>query len=119
MELNQQQVESLVKLMIMAEYQDNKLSFIESRDFKNRIVSFSWNSPVGMSIFISTAIAEIRNAASDEALKAEFLKEQSEAFDTSESKQFALDQISDLIESDGVKLEESSFLLQLRNCLNI
>ena len=119
MQLNQQQIEALVKLMIMAEYQDNRLSHVETQDFKKRIEDFSWKSPIGMSIFINTAISEIRDATSNEAVKVEFLKNQAGVFETDESRKFVLDQISDLVKSDGVEQVESSFLLQLRSCLGI
>ena len=63
--------------------------------------------------------AEDYSGAGSDADISEFLQKQSAVFDTTESKQFAYDQVADLIRADGEKSSENNFLLQVRSCLGI
>lgn len=115
--LNQLQNEALIRLMILAKYQDQSLSLLEDETFRAGVEALEWTSGIDPEFFANDAFSKVREALSTPDGSARFFREQCGCFDTPERRRYALAQVVALIEVDGVDGEEPEFLEALREQL--
>ncbi len=115
--LDQVQNEALIRLMILAKYQDQSLSLLEDETFRAGVEALDWTSGIDSEYFINDAFSRVRQALSTQDGRSRFLREQCACFDTPEKKAYAMQQVVVLIEVDGVDGGEPEFLQTLRQLL--
>lgn len=116
--LTQKQREALINLLTLGMYVDNLLSLKEDESLTNTLESFDWESGVGRTVFLQDAITRARNAESDEQI-AVYLQSCAAAFDTIESKNTALESLTEFLKIDGMAEAETPFVLKARQALGI
>jgi len=115
--LTQEQVQAVVRMMVLAKYEDKTLSLAEDEDLRSRIEAMQWQSGESVDLFIGRATAEVRAAKDDPDARAKFLAAQCALLTESETKQFAIKQLSGVLRSDGMDPEEASLLQEVQQLL--
>ena len=114
MKLKQEQTEAIIRLMLLAIYQDKKVTLAEGDDFHKRIYTLPWESGETIDLFVNRATAQVRNIKDDPTERSNFLKDQAALLEDADVNHYAIKQISALLQSDGITSDETDFMKELQ-----
>ncbi|WOO40043.1 hypothetical protein [Rubellicoccus peritrichatus] len=117
--LIQDQRESLIDLLVLAMYVDNKLSLSEDAVLKAQIDQFSWEGPMSVDDYVNSAIARIRDMRSSEHFVNELLKSINERLGDYDVRLTAAGICERLLSADGKETSEKEFLNKVKTELQI
>ena len=115
--MTQAQNEALVKLMLVARYQDKKLSLSEEAEFNKHLDSLVWEPSINVSAYALSEIANVRRALGDEASAQRFITAQCAQFQTPELKAHCLSVIEAVLAADTISEQEDNFLKKIQIAL--
>jgi 4-aminobutyrate aminotransferase-like enzyme len=116
--LTQVQNEAIVKLMLLARYQDKKLSLTEEAQFNQYLNELHWQSVTAVDTYAMRETTVVRKALDSAEATQAFIAQQNQVLNSPEAKQAVLTMVERLLSSDGVADAESQFLQQLKASLN-
>ncbi len=115
MTLTQQQSENLVQLLLIATLTDNATTILEDDVLEAHLESLPWTSGIGLSGFVNSTYASLRNLKASDRLKE--ATRLCAAFDTPETRAEALKEIRAILEVDGVKAAEDELFAAIQKAL--
>ncbi len=115
--LTQAQNEALVKLLLVARYQDKKLSLMEEEAFKQTLNQLQWAAVIQPETFVSREITAVRKALDNEQSLQDYLATQASVFDSAQAKATCLQLLEKIIDADGVEAAENQYLQQVKASL--
>ena len=115
----QLQNEALVRLMLLARYQDKKLSLSEQDAFNRSLQKLAWNSVTDVSMFTMREIPAVRRALEAAEKTESFINQQCALFTTSEAKNECLSVLKQIAKTDKTDPRESQFLQQVEAALGL
>lgn len=113
------QNEALVRLMLLARYQDKKLSLSEQDAFNRSLQKLEWHSVTDVSMFTMREIATVRKALEAPERTESFINTQCAFFKTVEAKNECLGILKQIAAADKTDLRESQFLHQVEAALDL
>ncbi len=117
--LTQTQSEALVKLLLVARYQDKKLSLLEEDAFNQRLVNLPWKSATAIDTYASRELATVRKVVDTAETTQAFVTTQLAAFDADEAKTTCLQALENVLAADGIEAAENQFLQQVKTVLGV
>ena len=116
--LTQAQNEAIVKLMLLARYQDKKLSLTEEAQFNQYLNELNWQAVTAVDTYAMRETTAVRKALDSAESTQAFIAQQNQVLDSQDAKNAALAMVERLLSSDGVVDAENQFLQQLKTSLN-
>lgn len=113
----QLQNEALVRLMLLARYQDKKLSLSEQDAFSRNLHKLAWHSVTDVNMFTMREIAAVRKALETSDKTEAFINQQCRFFTTGEAKQECLSILRQIAAADKTDSREHQFLHQVEIAL--
>lgn len=117
MPLTQPQKEALVDLLVVGMYADHLLSLKENDTLQAVIAKLEWTPLLSPEIFLEQSFARARTAQEEPAQLSAYLYQKTAHFDTPETKQAALQELTDFLQTDGLDPGEAPFLTQVQTLL--
>jgi hypothetical protein len=113
----QVQNEALVRLMLLARYQDKKLSLSEQDAFNRNLQKVEWHSVTDVSMFTMREIAAVRKALETPEKMQAFITQQCAYFTSSEAKNDCLRVLKQIASADKTDQRESEFIHYVEHAL--
>lgn len=113
------QNESLVRLMLLARYQDKKLSLSEQDAFNRSLQKLAWSSVTDVSMFTMREIAGVRKALETSEKTETFINQECKVFTSSEAKNECLNVLKHIATADKSDPHENHFLHQVEMALGM
>lgn len=117
--LTQAQSEALVKLLLIARYQDKKLSLLEEDAFNQRLAGLPWQSATAIDTYAARELTAVRKALDTPETTQAFVNKQAIAFDSTQAKNACLQALNSVLAADGLEVAENQFLQQVKHTLNV
>ncbi len=117
--LTQAQNEAIVKLMLLARYQDKKLSLTEEAQFTQYLNDLAWQSVTAIDTYAMRETSAVRKALDSAEATQAFMTQQIQVLASDEAQQTAATMLERLVSVDGVVDAENQFLQQFKASLNI
>lgn len=111
------QNEALVRLMLLARYQDKKLSLSEQDAFNRNLQKIEWHSVTDISMFTMREIAAVRKALETPEKTQAFIMQHCAYFTNSEAKNVCLTVLRHIAAADKNDPRESEFIQQVEHAL--
>lgn len=115
----QTQNEALVRLMLLARYQDKKLSLSEQDAFNRSLQKIEWHSVTDITLFTMREIASVRKALETPEKTEAFIQQQCVSFNSSETKNQCLAVLRQIAAADKHDPRESQFIHQVEAALGM
>lgn len=115
----QTQNEALVRLMLLARYQDKKLSLSEQDAFNRSLQKIEWYSVTDITLFTLREIASVRKALETPEKTEAFIQQQCVLFNSSEAKNQCLAVLRQIAAADKHDPRESQFIHQVEAALGM
>ncbi|WP_298609310.1 hypothetical protein [uncultured Thiothrix sp.] len=115
----QTQNEALVRLMLLARYQDKKLSLSEQDAFNRSLQKIEWHSVTDVTMFTMREIASVRKALETPEKTETFIQQQCVLFTNSEAKNQCLAVLRHIAAADKNDLRENQFIHQVEAALGM
>lgn len=119
MELSQTQNEAVVRLLLLAKYQDGLLSLKENSRVEQELELLNWTSGEALSIYVQRMTATVRDRLADEAALANFLKNIADDLGDKDVGQRAIHILKRVLASDTESSEETIFLTRVKRELGL
>ena len=116
--LNQQQMEALADILVLAMYADGHVSVTEDDDLNAKIDALDWNENHSPSQYLGTSTAKARDADTPEKVM-DALSSCAEVLADYDAKEYAFKKTMELLKSDGLSDEEGFFVHQLRQAFGV
>lgn len=117
MKLTQEQCEAFADVLVLAMCMDGHFSLLEEDEIQNKISSVGWDENLSPQIHLSKSIAKARDVAgSPDAIKAH-LETLVPILGHEDIAAFVVESAAKVLDSDGTKPEEATFLAQLKAVL--
>lgn len=113
------QNEALVRLMLLARYQDKKLSLNEQDAFHRHLHKLAWHSVTDVNMFTMREIAAVRKALETPERTEIFINQQCSFFKTEEAKNACLSILRQIAAADKTDPREHQFLQQVEAALGM
>lgn len=113
------QNEALVRLMLLARYQDKKLSLSEQDAFNRSLHKLAWSSVTDINMFTMREIAAVRKVLEAPEKAKAFIHQQAAFFTTTEAKNECLAMLKKIVASDQNDPRENNFLQEVESALGI
>jgi hypothetical protein len=118
-ETNQVQREALVDLCLLGMYSDTLVSLAEQDFLEAQSTRLPWESGMSFDLYLQTTIPKVR-ALKNEPLKIkELIQDIDRRLGSDEFKRNAIDELENLLATDGVVKIESEFLTQVKAVMGI
>lgn len=111
------QNEALVRLMLLARYQDKKLSLSEQDAFNRSLQKLEWHSVTDINMFTMREIAAVRKALETPEKTEAFISKQCVFFTNSDAKNTCLTVLKQIAAADKSDPRENQFLQQVELAL--
>lgn len=115
----QVQNEALVRLMLLARYQDKKLSLSEQDAFNRNLNTLAWHSVTDINMFTMREIAAVRKALETPDRMESFINQQCRFFNTDEAKNECLNILRQIAAADKTNPREHHLLQQVEAALGM
>ena len=115
----QTQNEALVRLMLLARYQDKKLSLSEQDAFNRSLQKIEWHSVTDITLFTLREIASERKDLETPEKTETFIQQQCVLFNSSEAKNQCLAVLRQIAAADEHDPRESQFIHQVEAALGM
>jgi hypothetical protein len=112
--MNQNQLEALVDLLVLATTIDLSFSSIETETLEKNLSTAPWKSLISLSSYVNASFARVR-ALVKFAEKEKYLHELCLRFDQDQMRRDAFMEIETVLKSDGLVVRESVFLEMVRH----
>jgi hypothetical protein len=112
--MNQNQLEALVDLLVLATTIDMAFSNVETDTLEKNLSTAPWKSLISLSSYINGSFARVR-ALDKLAEKEKYLHELCLRFDEDQMRRDAFMEIETVLKSDGLVIRESVFLEMVRH----
>ncbi len=114
LKLRQTQSEAIVWLLIVAQYIDSHISLAEGEIFNRQLAKLPWSSPIPIYKFADRLTANARFSIGNSALMDHQLEQCLNVFNTIEHQEFALREVTSILEADGLTDTEEHFIQRIR-----
>lgn len=115
----QTQNEALVRLMLLARYQDKKLSLSEQDAFNRSLQKIEWHSVTDITLFTMREIASVRKALETPEKTETFIQAQCLLFTDSTAKSQCLAVLKQIAKADKGDPRENQFIHQVEAALGM
>ena len=112
--LTQPQVESVVRLLIAAVFQDKLVTILENDRLAERLKQLPWDSGTPPDLYAKGETAAVRDALATPAGRKALLRADAALFPDAESQRYLLSQIQRVLDSDTLASEEQQFIDDLK-----
>lgn len=115
----QTQNEALVRLMLLARYQDKKLSLSEQDAYNRSLQKIEWHSVTDVTMFTMREIASVRKALETTEKTEAFIHQQCLSFTSPEAKNQCLIVLKQIAAADKSDPRENQFIHQVEAALGL
>lgn len=119
LKLTQKQCEAVADILVLAMCIDGHFSLIEDEKIISKIASLGWDTDLSPDHHLNLSIAKARDAAESLDKTRMYVEKRAEVLDDPEIKKLAFEKVVNLLNSDGLKNEEGTFIMQLRAILKV
>lgn len=117
--LTQKQCEAVADILVLAMCIDGHFSLTEEEKIISKISSLGWDPDLSPDHHLNLSIARARDVADSPEKTKIYVEKRAEVLADSEIKKFAFEKAVNLLNSDGLKKEEGTFIIQLRAILGV
>jgi hypothetical protein len=118
-ETNQTQREALVDLCILGMYSDPLVSLAEQDFLKEEFIQLQWESAISFDLYLQGTIAKVRSLNNDRLKVKELIQDIDRRLGSNEFKQKAVNELEQLIATDGVIEIEKEFLTEVKTVMGV
>lgn len=118
-ETNQAQREALVDLCILGMYSDPLVSLAEQDFIKEEFIQLQWESVISFDLYLQGTIAKVRSLNNDRLKVKELIQDIDRRLGSNEFKQKAVNELEQLIATDGVIEIEKEFLTEVKTVMGL
>lgn len=117
--LTQKQCEAVANVLVLAMCVDGHFSLLEEDKIQEKISSLGWDPDQSPDHHVNLSIARARDVADSPEKTKGYVEQQAEVLGGSEAKTFALEKAVELLNADGLKAEEGTFISLLRGIFKV
>ncbi|AFY93448.1 hypothetical protein [Chamaesiphon minutus] len=118
-ETNQVQREALVDLCLLGMYSDTLVSLAEQDFLDAQSARLPWESGMSFDLYLQTTIPKVRALKNDPLKIKELIQDIDRRLGSDEFKRNAIDELENLLSTDGIIKIEGEFLTQVKAVIGI